>query len=121
MAAANEVRTGASVYTSDGHAVGQVGEVTSAELFVEERGFLHHTTRSFLLSAVQAATPDRVDLALDAAALKQDWNVMTLRDAQGRDRHVTQVGRPPVFRVPTYDEEQTTTGGPPTGEEDAGG
>lgn len=113
-----EVRVGAHVFTSDHRDLGVVTEVTNTECFVEQHGLLHHQTRSLLLSDVRSATADRVEVAPDGATVDQRWNVITLQDAHGRDRHVIQVGRPPSAVVPTYDEVQTTTGGPPTGEAD---
>ncbi len=109
---------GAHVFSSDGHDLGTVREVTTAELLVTSGGLIKHTL-SFRLTDVSRVTPDRVDLALDNAAIVHGtWNVVTLRDERGHDQHITQVGVPPTHTVPTYDEEQTTTGGPPTGEAD---
>jgi sporulation protein YlmC with PRC-barrel domain len=107
------IQDGAEVYTSDGHKLGKVIEVLSGEFLVEEGALVKHT-RSFQYDAVDKSAPDRVDLTMDADAVKAKWNEVTLRDKHGRDRHVVQVGVP--HQVPTYDEIQTTTGGPPTGE-----
>ena len=111
------IHLGASVFTKDGHDVGKVVEVLTDE-FLVEAGHMGKHTLAFRYAAVQQATDTRIDLAEDLAALKGKWNVISLRDAHGRDRHVTQVGIAPTHTVPTYDEVQTTTGGPPTGEAD---
>jgi hypothetical protein len=110
-----DVRVGAEVTTSDGHKIGKVIEVLTNEFFVEEGALIKHP-RAFKYDAVAQATPDRVTLSLDHDTVKGTWNEVTLTDAHGRDRHVTQVGVP--RQIPTYDELQTTTGGPPTGEEE---
>ena len=109
------IQEGAEVYSSDGHKFGKVIEALNVEFLVEEGALVKHT-RSFQYDAVAKSAPDRVDLTLDADTIKGTWNEVTLQDQHGRDRHVTQVGTP--RRVPTYDEVQTTTGGPPTGEND---
>jgi hypothetical protein len=114
---AHGVHLGAHVFTSDGHAAGTVIEVLTDEFIVEEGALVKHAY-SYRYDAVASATPERVDLTWDNTALRQTWNILTLRDAHGRDRHVTQVGVAPTKIVPTYDEVQTTTGGPPTGEEE---
>lgn len=111
------VQKGAQVFSKDGHAVGHVIEVLTDEFIVEEGRFNKHLF-AFRYDAVQLAVADRVDLTYDQAAIKGTWNVVSLRDAKGTDRHVTQVGIAPSRNVPTYDEVQTTTGGPPTGEAD---
>jgi uncharacterized protein YrrD len=110
----HDIYEGTEVYTSDGHKIGKVSEVLTNEFFVEEGALIKHT-RAFHYDAVGTATPDRVTLTLDHDAVKGTWNEVTLQDKHGRDRHVTQVGVPRT--IPTYDEIQTTTGGPPTGEE----
>ncbi len=112
------IHLNAVVFTADGHQVGKVVESLQHEFFVEEHHLLHNTTWSFTLAMVKVATAERVDLTVAHDELHSTWNEVTLRDSHGRDRHVIQVGRPRVNVVPTYDEVQTTAGGPPTGEAD---
>ncbi len=109
------IHEGTEVYTSDGHKIGKVIEVLTNEFFVEEGALIKHT-RAFRYDVVSQVTPERVTLTLAQDGVKGTWNEVTLQDRHGRDRHVTQVGVP--RQVPTYDELQTTTGGPPTGEEE---
>jgi hypothetical protein len=110
-----EIHTGAQVATADGHDLGKVTAVYSEEFVATEGGLRKHS-RSFLPGAVASATPDKVTLNLDAATVNQRWNIATLINEQGREYHVFQVGREAHAAVPYYDEVQTTTGGPPTGE-----
>ncbi len=112
------IHLNAVVFTADGHQVGKVVESLQHEFFVEEHHLLHSTTWSFLLTMVKMATTERVDLTVARDELQSTWNLVTLQDSHGRDRHVIQVGRPRVTVVPTYDEVQTTAGGPPIGEAD---
>jgi hypothetical protein len=117
-AAAPEPQVGAHVTSSDGHDLGTISEVTTDEIFVLT-GHVLKRTMSFRRSDIARATPQHVTIALDNATIVHGtWNVVTLRDVHGRDRHITQVGVAPVVSVPQYDESQTTTGGPPTGEAD---
>ena len=111
------IQLGAQVFSKDGHAVGKVIEVLTDEFLIEEGHLVKHVL-AFRYAGVQQATDTRVDLVDDLATIKETGNVVTLRDAHGHDRHVTQVGITPTHTVPTYDEVQTTTGGPPTGEAD---
>jgi hypothetical protein len=106
---------GAPVFTSDGHEVGTVVEALTDE-FVVESGHLKKHAYLFRNDLVQQATPQRIDLKVDSALVQGRWNTLSLRDKHGRERPVTQVGVP--YTVPQYDESQTTTGGPPTGEAD---
>ncbi len=108
----------AIVYTADGHQVGKVVESLQHEFFVEEHHLLHSQTWSFTTAMVREATATRIDVTVSRDDLHATWNQVTLQDSHGRDRHVIQVGRPRVNVVPTYDEVQTTAGGPPTGEAD---
>jgi hypothetical protein len=117
MAEQQAIHIGAQVFTSDGHEVGKVIETLTTEFLVEGGHLVKHFF-AFQYAAAQKATPERVDLTWTEVDLKQTWNVLALRDKHGREQHVTQVGIAPSRKVPTYDEVQTTTGGPPSGEED---
>ncbi len=110
------VQPGAKVFTADGHAVGAVIEVLSQEFLTEEQGLFNHQLRSFLYEMIGQVSPDRVDLTIQSAVVSQHWNEITMTNVHQRNLHVVQVGRAPVLSVPLYDEAQTTTGGPPTGE-----
>ena len=114
MAQHSDIVTGATVVTADGHTIGKVIEATSEEFIVQEG---KHEW-AFHYDAVGTATPHQVVVTFGQAALKGEWNTVNLRDAHGRERSVIQVGVPRTNRVPYYDEVQTTTGGPPTGEAD---
>jgi hypothetical protein len=114
---AHDIHVGAQVFTADGHDAGKVIEPLTDEFIVEE-GHLRKHHYMFQFAAVKSATPQRVDLTFNQADLTQKWNEITLTDAHGHHRHVIQVGTAPSARVPYYDEEQTTTGGPPTNEAD---
>lgn len=108
---------GAEVFTSDGHALGRVTEVMTHE-FLVEGGRLLKIFRLFPRDSVTAATDTRVDVTFDQEALRQSWHTITMLDHSGRERHVAQIGTPPGTGIPTYDEVQTTTGGPLTDESD---
>lgn len=114
----HDIQTGAQVFSADGHDAGKVTTVYTEEFEVGQQHGQRHA-RTYRLAAVRAATPTRIDLIFNRQDIEHgNWNEITLTDAQGHDRHVIQVGVAPVFKVPQYDEVQTTTGGPPTGEAD---
>ena len=110
-----DITIGAAVTTADGKAIGKVIEVLTGEFIVEDGHLVKHL-RAFHYSDIGTATPQHVVLTLGKDAIEGDWNIVTQRNAKGQDRHVVQVGTPRTNNVPYYDEVQTTTGGPPTGE-----
>lgn len=114
----HDIHTGTPVYSADGHAEGHVTNVYTEEFEVGQQHGQHHA-RTYRLAGVRAATPTRIDLSFTQHDIEHgQWNQVTLKDAQGHDRPVIQVGVAPVSKLPQYDEVQTTTGGPPTGEAD---
>lgn len=113
----HDIHVGAQVFTADGHDAGKVIEALTDE-FIVEAGHLRKHSYMFQFDAIKSVTPQRIDLTFNQDALAQPWNEITLTDAHGHHRHVIQVGTAPTARVPHYDQVQTTTGGPPTGEAD---
>jgi len=109
-----EIHEGAQVYSSDGHEVGKVIEALTNEFVVQGGTLLHKHMYLLRNDMVQQATPQRVDLNVAKDYIDTKWHTLSLRDKHGQERPVSQVGVAPS--IPQYDESQTTTGGPPTGE-----
>lgn len=95
---------GMTVFTRDSTVAGVIYAVHDDTLIVECGIFIKYLC-SFSIQDIACITPSRVELRRSANELHGEWNVVAFTDAQGKVRHITQVGVTPVWQqtIPDMD------------------
>lgn len=113
----SEISIDTQVYTHDHYFIGVITELLAQGFIVQSE---EHPKELYevLHSNIAAVNDVFISITFSKNDLTGKWNVLTIQDKHGKHRHLHQLGIPATSSVPYYDEVQTTTGGPISGESD---